>query len=125
MFKLMNKQRNKKGFTLIELIVVIAILGILAMIAIPRFAGMSDRAQLQANISTATTILNAAEVAYVEGLAGITDPPTTDELVTANYLRAGAYTGYRINRIADGIYTVDYPNVAGEAYIGGTVGAAH
>ncbi|MGI6570282.1 MAG: type IV pilin protein [Caldicoprobacterales bacterium] len=37
MNKIFRKKLNKKGFTLIELIVVIAILGILAVIAIPRF----------------------------------------------------------------------------------------
>ncbi|PKM57812.1 MAG: ABC transporter ATP-binding protein [Firmicutes bacterium HGW-Firmicutes-3] len=37
--------KNQKGFTLIELIVVIAILGILAAILIPRFGGFQDKAR--------------------------------------------------------------------------------
>jgi prepilin-type N-terminal cleavage/methylation domain-containing protein len=43
MNKLLRKKLNKKGFTLIELIVVIAILGILAVILIPRFTGLDRR----------------------------------------------------------------------------------
>jgi len=44
----MLKLRNSKGFTLIELMVVIVIIGILAGIAIPRFMGAQDRARISA-----------------------------------------------------------------------------
>ncbi|MGV8152998.1 MAG: prepilin-type N-terminal cleavage/methylation domain-containing protein [Alkaliphilus sp.] len=40
-----KKINNKKGFTLIELIIVIAIIAILMIIAVPRFAGFTDRAE--------------------------------------------------------------------------------
>lgn len=38
--------KNKKGFTLIELIVVIAILGILALFLVPQFMGYANDAKL-------------------------------------------------------------------------------
>lgn len=47
MLRFFNKRlHNRKGFTLIELIVVIAILAILALIAIPRLTGFTDRAKI-------------------------------------------------------------------------------
>ncbi|NMA86823.1 MAG: type II secretion system protein [Tissierellia bacterium] len=39
-------KRNKKGFTLIELIVVMAIIGILVMLAMPKFMGYTEKAKL-------------------------------------------------------------------------------
>jgi len=61
-----NKRKNQKGFTLIELIVVIAILGILAAIAIPRLAGFTDRANSSAVVAEAKTILTAYSTLVAE-----------------------------------------------------------
>ena len=41
-----NSSRNSKGFTLVELMVVVGIVGLLSAVALPRFLGMRDKAKL-------------------------------------------------------------------------------
>ncbi|SHJ37208.1 prepilin-type N-terminal cleavage/methylation domain-containing protein [Parasporobacterium paucivorans] len=67
-----RKLKNRKGFTLIELIVVIVIIGILAAIVVPRIAGFTDTAKKGAAEADARTVLTAASAAFAEDGA-ITD----------------------------------------------------
>lgn len=60
----LKKINNRKGFTLIELIVVIAILGILAAIAVPRLTSQTAKAREVATEATVRT-LNGAVAMYL------------------------------------------------------------
>jgi prepilin-type N-terminal cleavage/methylation domain-containing protein len=65
MLRIINKLKNKKGFTLIELIVVLAVLAIIMAIAVPRFIGVRETASVDSDIATITSIAKLAELEYV------------------------------------------------------------
>ena len=56
------KKTNNKGFSLVELIIVIAILGIIAVIAVPNLTGIQQRSQVNADIRTAEQIGKAVRI---------------------------------------------------------------
>lgn len=107
-------KKQNKGFTLIEIIVVIIIVGTLAAIALPRFTGMFERTRVSEGIQFLTVLLGAQKAYEVENgayatVAGDLDieitrsanfvlPPTVanpGNPVTnpiATILRTGAYT---------------------------------
>ncbi len=61
----MNDYRQK-GFTLIEIMLVIVIITILAAVALPRFAGSSDKARENADIITGTEVKAALDRYQIE-----------------------------------------------------------
>lgn len=84
-------RRNKKGFTLVELVVVIAILGILAAIAVPRFLGSLDTAEENADQSTLSAVSSAVSLYYMEHGSYPTD---TETLVTGGYINTITLNNY-------------------------------
>ena len=61
------KERMKKGFTLVEIMIVVAIIAILAAIAIPNFIRYRKTSQMNACISNLKAIRDAAEQSKLEG----------------------------------------------------------
>jgi len=82
---------KKKGFTLIELTIVLAILAIIAAILIPTFLTTTDRARLRGDIQSARVIQNAMELYRVErgqAVAGATITERIQNLSNAGYIDA-------------------------------------
>lgn len=67
MFK--NRKNNKKGFTLVEVIVVLVILAILAAIMIPALTGWIDKANKKTAVVEARTVLLALQTEVSENYA--------------------------------------------------------
>jgi MSHA pilin protein MshA len=69
-------KRSNRGFTLIELVVVITILGILAAFAVPRFASLEGQQRLASTQALAGSIRSGAALAHAVWLAQ-SDPAST------------------------------------------------
>ncbi len=99
--------KKEKGFTLVELLAVIVILGIIVAIAIPAVGNIIDNAQTDADEQEQALIIDAARLYMIQG-DGAELPVTVATLETEGYLEARADdplpTGY-VDEDSDGVLT--------------------
>jgi prepilin-type N-terminal cleavage/methylation domain-containing protein len=73
-----DKNALQKGFTLVELLVVIVILGILAAVVVFAVSGISDRGNVSACATEASTVRTAVEAYRAQDGHAATDPKYID-----------------------------------------------
>ncbi len=97
---------NRKGFTLIELLIVVVIIGILAAIAIPKFANTKEKAYIASMKSDLRNFVTAEEAYFADSLkytgsSSCTPTPgsATFCTTTGNYLGTPTVTsdGWTVN----------------------------
>lgn len=85
------RQTNQSGFTLIELIIVIVILGILAVTAAPKYIDLAEDAELAVFENLGATLLSAAKLAHLKQIAQGKGP---DESIEVNGETIAMLNGY-------------------------------
>ena len=100
----LTKMKKKKGFTLIELMAVIAIIAILAAVLVPTVSGYITRSKKTAIITQVRTIVNAVESYNATSTSGINDndqlgSPTGNDTAANKLVNAELIAAGDINKI--------------------------
>ncbi|MCP4611320.1 MAG: type II secretion system protein [Planctomycetes bacterium] len=105
----MNQKRERRGFTLIELMVVILIVGILAAVAVPILRGRIEQAKWSEAAATAGAIKTAVRAYYAENpsVAGAWTAQAVSGVAVTLGFSAGDLTGRYFTQANFTITSVD------------------
>lgn len=117
----MRKMLNKKGFSLVELMIVVVIMGILIAVAIPLYGAITTNAKNKTCASNIDTIENAAVIYYTN----TGKPATTDGWESELVFEGGAapQCPWALEQELDSSYTVTVDPANGTATV--TCAATH
>ncbi|MFI3237946.1 MAG: type II secretion system protein [Lachnospiraceae bacterium] len=108
-----NNRENNKGFTLVELIIVIAVLGILMVALVPQYITYVERARQSNDVQVAKNIEEALEIAVLDPqneFAGVSFELTWNTsaggALTVNPTTSGVTGSTDIADILDDVHTV-------------------
>ena len=116
---------DRKGFTLIELLIVVVIIGILAAIAIPKFATTKEKAYIAAMKADLKNLITAEEAYFADNMAytatvgnlmfsstnGVNTPTVTVAADGNGYTATASHTATAVTCV---VYTGSAATAAGE-----------
>ncbi|WP_300276944.1 type II secretion system protein [Peptacetobacter sp.] len=98
--KKIDKNSKKRGFTLVEMIIVVTILGILASIAIIKYGKVEENAKKNIDYTNASNIASAATIAMSEGMP-------SEQVTVKNLVEKGYLNNEPVPQSTEGEFTID------------------
>jgi type IV pilus assembly protein PilA len=112
----MKQIHSKKGFTLVEIMIVVVIIGLLAAMAIPAFQKVRTASQDKAVMNNMRQLASAADQYYLE--QGVTTVAQTNLIGSSSYIKNLSTVAYEVypTNYTQGV-TITVTNIANSRFL--------